>query len=153
MFTVSLSLRRASLEESNNLLHLVVMLDSKLALEKCIRQMTSSISQMIGMLRNCYRTLGWSEPVIKSFFPWHISYLGLSIVFRNGQQQPLLTSACSDVLWIELSSLFLISHWTWLDGEMLDASLSFIRSSVILSIYFIHVCMNFLFLLDLQGIF
>ena len=66
----SLSLCGTSLEESNNLLLLGVTLDSKLTFEKHIRQMAASISQKVGILRKCYRTLGRSEALNKSFFAY-----------------------------------------------------------------------------------
>ena len=65
-----LSLCGTSLEESDHLLLLGVTLDSKLTFEKHIRQMAASISQKIGILRKCYRTLGRSEAINKSFFAY-----------------------------------------------------------------------------------
>jgi len=65
-----LSLCGTSLEESDHLVLLGVTLDSKLTFEKHIRQMAASISQKIGILRKCYRTLGRSEAINKSFFAY-----------------------------------------------------------------------------------
>ena len=63
-----LSLCGTSLEESDHLVLLGVTLDSKLTFEKHICQMAASISQKIGILCKCYRTLGRSEAINESLF-------------------------------------------------------------------------------------
>ena len=84
-----LSLCGTSLEESDHLVLLGVTLDSKLTFEKHIRQMAASISQKVGILRKCYRTLGRSEAINKSFLP--MFYLALGIVLLYGCLRPILT--------------------------------------------------------------
>ena len=66
----SLTLCGTSSEEYKHLVLLGVTLDSKLTFEKHIRQMAASISQKIGIVRKCYRTLGRSEAINKAFFAY-----------------------------------------------------------------------------------
>ena len=56
------------LEVSNSLELLGVTLDNKLTFEKHIRNMANSIAQKTGLIRKCYKALGNSDSVLKSFY-------------------------------------------------------------------------------------